>query len=486
MLREQIKDARLPLTGEKLASPHLAHGTSNSFRIVRVSPPSAATQQAVGLYKADPGLIEKSYEEQKRTIFREGAAAYSDSCAQCFSSRGHDAHEILADVKPLQESWAREHSFKFNSDNWSDEILVKQIQTIKPDVLYMQCHMRCIPKHIGRDIKRYFPSVRLVVEYTGQRLIDDHDIYTADIMIVCTPYLEELYRQNGIFPHIVYHGFDDQILRQVNANPRSNRNIPFSFVGFSGFYNGPYHCSRYWSLVELAKRTNIQLYITESTEERIAAFPNISLKRQLFQLLEDHNESQLMEILKQSGLAKDRQSAEALELYLQECTRASKVIRGNSSIPEVEWDKTEPIIPIREAFPEHYRQGGFGKIMYETLGQSKVLFDRSTDAIATGKTVGNMRLFEATGMGCCLLAYEAENMHELFDVDSELVTYSCMDECLEKAEYLLTHDEKRIEIASAGQAKTLSSHTTEKRFEEIEAIIKKNLVSYPPKRPPSS
>jgi len=76
-------------------------------------------------------------------------------------------------------------------------------------------------------------------------------------------------------------------------------------------------------------------------------------------------------------------------------------------------------------------------------------------------------MFQATGMGACLLTDTGNNMSDLFDEDTEVVTYSSTEECVEKLDYLLKHDDKRREIARAGQRRTLRDHTTQKRCEQI-------------------
>ena len=89
----------------------------------------------------------------------------------------------------------------------------------------------------------------------------------------------------------------------------------------------------------------------------------------------------------------------------------------------------------------------------------------------------NMRLFEATGVGTCLLTDWKPNLHELFEPDLEVVTYRSAEEAVEKARYLLTHYRERQEIASAGQKRTLSTYTYDHRAQELDRLIRKSLTS---------
>lgn len=108
--------------------------------------------------------------------------------------------------------------------------------------------------------------------------------------------------------------------------------------------------------------------------------------------------------------------------------------------------------------------------MLSVLSCAKVGLNFHIDA--AGRYAGNIRLYEVTGVGSCLLTDEKENLHQLFERDTEVVTYKSADECLEKAKWLLEHPKEREAIAKAGQARTLRDHTYEKRAAQLDNIIK--------------
>lgn len=82
-----------------------------------------------------------------------------------------------------------------------------------------------------------------------------------------------------------------------------------------------------------------------------------------------------------------------------------------------------------------------------------------------------MRLYEATGMGTCLITDWKENLHTLFEPDKEVVTYHSADELIEKVNYLLENDDERVKIAKAGQKRTLKEHTYQSRIKELLEIL---------------
>lgn len=56
---------------------------------------------------------------------------------------------------------------------------------------------------------------------------------------------------------------------------------------------------------------------------------------------------------------------------------------------------------LRDLYPESIRPPAFGLEMYNLLKNSLITFNLHTDF--TYGSVGNIRMFEATGMGACLL-----------------------------------------------------------------------------------
>ena len=68
---------------------------------------------------------------------------------------------------------------------------------------------------------------------------------------------------------------------------------------------------------------------------------------------------------------------------------------------------------------------------------------------------GNMRLFEGTGLGCCVLTNNNKDINNFFDEDKEIITYKNHQEAFEKIKWLLNNEKKLKEISLKGQEKTL-------------------------------
>jgi spore maturation protein CgeB len=123
----------------------------------------------------------------------------------------------------------------------------------------------------------------------------------------------------------------------------------------------------------------------------------------------------------------------------------------------------------------HQRHGGevWGLDMYNALARSQITLNRHINVAEN--YANNMRLYEATGVGTMLLTDRKDNLHELFDIGREVVTYSSKEEAAELVQYYLSSPQELERIAKAGQMRTLRDHTYEQRMQELVPILRRHL-----------
>lgn len=107
----------------------------------------------------------------------------------------------------------------------------------------------------------------------------------------------------------------------------------------------------------------------------------------------------------------------------------------------------------------------WGADMYQVLRRSRVTLNSHIDL--AGREAGNMRLFEATGVGAFLLTDFKDNLQTLFEPDREVAVWRGIDDCLAGIGRALADNQGRAAIARAGQARTLAQHTYRHRTREI-------------------
>jgi spore maturation protein CgeB len=107
----------------------------------------------------------------------------------------------------------------------------------------------------------------------------------------------------------------------------------------------------------------------------------------------------------------------------------------------------------------------WGADMYHVLRRSRITLNSHIDL--AGREAGNMRLFEATGVGAFLLTDFKDNLDTLFAPDREVAVWRSIDDCLNVIGRALGDGGSRAAIARAGHARTMARHTYRHRAAEI-------------------
>lgn len=445
-----------------------------------------------------------------RDLVLENRFMYSDALTRELHKLGYETQEIITDAKLLQEKWAVENNISYSEANWKIDIFYSQLRTIQPDILYLQGPY-VIPFEFRKNIKLEFEFIKLVILYMGLPQAYD-ELEGIDLIFGCTPnIISRLPKQIHKKSRLVYHSFDTSI-----SSPKcDNRSkiINFSFVGSTGCgLVGDNHLSRYKTLLALMNETPLEIWGNEVSlhflHERDVNPSNKAINNFLKSALNLLPLKILDKIFPQSlpnfcrEKIDDIRFAKIAEFLFPKLGEKGleALLRGNSLPPKFihlaqiylhSWrsfnfqglqecldgdlDKIQlfpnrPVIPISSIYPNRCHAPVFGSEMYNLHSSSKISLNIHTNHVSG--MVGNMRMFEVTGVGGCLLTDTGENLKDLFEPDKEVVTFSNKDECREKALYLLGNDKVREEIAFAGMKKTLSSHTFKIRCQEIDYHIK--------------
>jgi hypothetical protein len=120
--------------------------------------------------------------------------------------------------------------------------------------------------------------------------------------------------------------------------------------------------------------------------------------------------------------------------------------------------------PLRRA----HRAPVWALEMYNKLFNARIALNHHIGVAMS--YANNMRLFEATGVGTCLLTDYKDNLHTLFEPGREVLAYRSAEECTQMISYYLAHEEERKTIAETGQARTLQQHTYFRRMEHFVSL----------------
>jgi glycosyltransferase involved in cell wall biosynthesis len=104
--------------------------------------------------------------------------------------------------------------------------------------------------------------------------------------------------------------------------------------------------------------------------------------------------------------------------------------------------------------------------MGRIYSSAKLVFNKSINGDV------NMRVFEAMSSGAMLVTdHVANGMQDMFVEGQHYIGYSSSTDAVEKISWFLNNDEKRTEIATAGQDVVQRNHTYQTRVKQMFAVV---------------
>jgi hypothetical protein len=119
---------------------------------------------------------------------------------------------------------------------------------------------------------------------------------------------------------------------------------------------------------------------------------------------------------------------------------------------------------------QFYRGPALGEQMLRITRAAKITVNPHGDFMRYG---GNMRLFEACGVGTFQIVDNRPGVPDWFTVGEHLVTYRDPAHLRELVTYYLAHDDERARIAAAGQAHVHAHHTYDHRMVRLMELVER-------------
>ena len=376
-----------------------------------------------------------TYREQY-DAFAFDSFGWADFWGAAMAPLGYEVREVWAHAEPMQRAWATEFSSSVDEE-WIHTIPLAQIEAIKPDVLFMDEYTTFSANWIAAA-RRRAPSIRLVLGWCGAPFVDASVFSAYDVVLSNIPELVESFRTAGHEARHVNHAFDPRVLDRMS--PASGPPIRASFIGQIE-RSANTHGARERLLSSLAAVEDLSVF---SPVERpsYSAWGRAIAKRALYDM---------------ARAAKH--------------TLPGRVVRRIPLVGRASRWPSAPLQPVGGALSKVLHPPVFGLDMFDTLRRSSVTLNSHT--ALSKRAASNMRMYEATGAGTCLVTDHKETLSTLFDPDREVVTYRTIAECLEKVRWLHDHQAERNAIAAAGQRRTLSDHTFSSRAPLLDDIIRR-------------
>lgn len=384
--------------------------------MIKILKASSYYRDALGwFYRRHPGLEQQSYAVQHAALMAE-RLAWSDSWKHYLEKLDvGSVDEVVVNAEHLQKRWAQEHGLVYGEQSWMRDILAAQLAHSRPDVLF--AHAPEVALACGEYLPHSVPRP-FVIGYDGVARHDRRLVDNCDLILTCLRRTETFYQGAGVPAMYLPYGFDRRWADGI-AQCRAPA-VDLSFIGSLQVRIG--HQERACLLDYVARTLPLRVWLSMVPDDRKLIRIFMSFLRH--------------------GEFKDALSFPVTAL-------AGRRLRG-------------------------INQGElFGLAMLAQLGASRVTLN--AHIFAAGSEAVNIRLFEATGVGTCLLTDWKPGLQDVFEPDHEVVAYRSRGEAVEKARYLLENEGVRSAIARRGQERTWRHYNLEGGIGRVVDYLKKNV-----------
>lgn len=379
--------------------------------------------------------MKKGYQDQLSILFND-FFAQSDSYSHYLRKIGYECKEVPANVEPLQKAWAKENGIQWNRKNFITWLPLEYARRFRPEIVWIN-DFNVFNSSWIKELKVLCPSIRFTVVWCSSPISSLERLRGYDLVLTSSPAMLNRFREHGLKCELLRHAFDPRILGQLDHT--REKDIEFSFVG-SLNVGDEFHNLRAELIGKLVKHFDLNLFCPNTQGNQL----KVSMRHAVYHTVR----------------------------ILRLMRVPEEVIKRLPIIARGCFYEKSAICSHRDKLISLSKGAVYGMKMYEILHRSRLSLNVHVDM--AGAFTGNMRLFEATGVGSCLLTDWKEDMPTLFQSDVEVMTYKSVDDCLEKARWLIDHPSLCREIAEAGQRRTLAEHTYAQRAEQLDHILTDN------------
>jgi spore maturation protein CgeB len=393
-------------------------------------------------YSRHPELANRSYAEQHDALMYD-AAERADFYSVALARLGYETDEIVADAEPMQKQWAREHGVSYGDQTWIADITLAQVRAFRPEVLFASSWLEAFGPDFVRRCREACPSIKMVLGWVGESHPGAAFFKEHDLVLSCAPDTVQYFQSQGIPARRLNHAFEPRILERIQTP--EEKSIDLGFIG-QFVFGDQYHNKRVRLFYEIAQSIDVAMYGDLSAVAHQPEGTKRFLRKGYYAMLD---------ALHRAGLEWVARRLPRYDVW-------QRVIKPRA-----------PYVSLYTFLEQQVKPSLYGLEMYQMLAK----FNVCLNAHGPSAYASNMRLYDATGVGTCMLTDWKPNLPDLFELDSEVVAYRSAEEAVEKARYLLDHPTERRAIAAAGQRRTLRDHTYMQRAEELDAIITDHLRS---------
>lgn len=380
------------------------------YSILRVASPYNDYVQY--LEQQHPEIKDMSYQDHYQRIVDNYFGCDGYYLNRELAAMGMETHDIIY-IDSLQQKWRPE-----TAGLGMFEILLEQVKTYKPDVLFVS---NMFSTEQLRAMKEIVPKAKIVCfmfAAVNDRLKENCRYYDQ-LYTGSERYVKILSRYHGNVRYL-QHAVCGEILDKIDtSHPRENK------ASFAGHFFLPYHGKRLLCAANFVKN-GVPI---DFAADIMPSYRIRDLK----------------------SLVKYTLKPPHLTEYQKELREADRIVSP------------------------YLKPAVFGLEYYQFLWDHTVSLNVQADQDWETGDSGSDRMYEATLMGSCLLTNQADENRNLYEPDREIMEFESPEDCGERARWLIDHPTEAAAIAEAGQKRTLRQYTYRNRAEMLNDYLQELL-----------
>jgi spore maturation protein CgeB len=317
-------------------------------------------------------------------------------------------------------AWARENHFKPKSGKPIEEIGIEKIKRFQPDVIFCRSPHSYIKNNFLDELVSSLNKKPNLIAWYGAASGDEGIFRIFDLTLSNSKHLVSSLRKKDIKADFLQHAFDPIILEKIKkTEKRLNR------VAFFG---------------------NLDVS-TNDFRERTKLLGEISEKTNLLDVYGAHKTPSFKERYKYSLLTFRQNISSSFNRFLP--SKRLNYWSNKQHLPPSPWE-------LSKNFCKRIKSPLYGQEMLQKLSCYQIALNYHNKH--TGDFLCNMRLFEATGLGCTLITDHKSDLHEYFDLESEILSYKTAEEVCSKIKFLIDNTKVADEMGKKAQNKCLNDY----------------------------
>ena len=395
-----------------------------------------------------PDLAEWSVSEQQHAIDA-ARGPFSAPVATHLRTRGWHVSELILGVPSIREAWIRENGplpAVPGVENPDLLLALAEIRRVRPTAV-LDINLTALDRTTIPLLRRDLPELKVLAGRMGTTKRYHKALHLDLSLVPCGAIAEALRPIMRGAVEVLPHSFDPGITTQL---PPRHVIHPLLFAGALG----PRYSKRHEVLMELLSATPIEVFLglrkgVERTSDGELVFGRDTGRSTVAARLP-------IRVLAAGARRSDR-FAEPFNTNM--ARRSGGATRFSSRLPDPQ-----------HLFPRQCHPPVAGRAYLEVTRCAGTVVHREGDDL--DGCGGALRLFEVTGVGAALLTDDSPMVRRLFEPDEEVIVYRSPEEAVKKARWLLDNPEERERIAAAGHARTLRDHTTERRVQQLDELLR--------------